>query len=103
MPRRRQHVPWIAAGSASEAEHSADDVVRGTGWVFNNRTGGQLSLAKFVNTGDHETIAYLQAFDLLTDAAATATIVIRTSPTASRLIGRALARRSRSEVKNAAE
>ena len=75
MPRRRQHVPWIAAGSASEAEHSADDVVRGTGWVFNNRTGDHLSLAKFVNTGDHETIAYLQAFDLLTDAAATETIV----------------------------
>ncbi|MCE9621801.1 MAG: class I SAM-dependent methyltransferase [Actinomycetia bacterium] len=75
MPRRRQHVPWIAAGSASESEHSADDVVRGTGWVFNNRTGDQLSLAKFVNTGDHETIAYLQAFDLLTDASAKETIV----------------------------
>ncbi len=75
MPRRRQHVPWIAAGNASESEHSADDVVRGTGWVFNNRTGDQLSLAKFVNTGDHETIAYLQAFDLLTDAAAKETIV----------------------------
>ncbi len=75
MPRRRQHVPWIAAGSASEAAHSADDVVRGTGWVFNNRTGDQLSLAKFVNTGDHETIAYLQAFDLLTEAAPKQTIV----------------------------
>ncbi len=75
MPRRRQHVPWIAAGNASESEHSADDVVRGTGWVFNNRTGDQLNLAKFVNTGDHETIAYLQAFDLLTDAAPTETIV----------------------------
>ncbi len=65
MPRRRQHIPWTAAGSASESEHSADDVVRGTGWVFNNKTGDQLSLAKFVNTGDHETIAYLQAFELL--------------------------------------
>lgn len=69
MPRRRQHVPWIAAGSASESEHSADDVVRGTGWVFNNRTGRELSLAKFVNTGDNETIAYLQAFNLLHDDA----------------------------------
>jgi len=75
MPRRRQHVPWIAAGSASESEHSADDVVRGTGWVFNNRTGDQLNLAKFVNTGDHETIAYLQAFDLLTADAPTQTLV----------------------------
>ncbi|MBI4883939.1 MAG: class I SAM-dependent methyltransferase [Actinobacteria bacterium] len=65
MKRRRQHVPWIAAGSASETERSADDVVRGTGWVFNNRTGDQLNLKKFVATGDHETIAYLEAFDLL--------------------------------------
>ncbi len=75
MPRRRQHVPWTAAGSASEAEHSADDVVRGTGWVFNNKTGDQLSLAKFVNTGDHETIAYLQAFDLLDADASNQTMV----------------------------
>jgi len=75
VPRRRQHVPWIAAGSASESEHSADDVVRGTGWVFNNRTGSQLSLAKFVSTGDHETIAYLQAFDLLHEDAPSQTMV----------------------------
>ena len=54
---RRQHVPWKAAGSASESEHSADDVVRETGWVFNNVTGEQLSLAEFVETGDHETLA----------------------------------------------
>lgn len=74
-PRRRQHVPWTAAGSVSEAEHSADDVVRGTGWVFNNRTGDQLSLAKFVATGDHETIAYLYAFGLLHDDADTKTMV----------------------------
>lgn len=75
MARRRQHVPWIAAGSASESEHSADDVVRGTGWVFNNRTGDSLSLAKFVNTGDHETIAYLQAFNLLRADASEQTMV----------------------------
>jgi ubiquinone/menaquinone biosynthesis C-methylase UbiE len=62
MSRRKQHVPWTAAGAASEKQHSADDVVRETGWVFNNRTGGQLSLRKFVSTGDHETLAYLQAF-----------------------------------------
>lgn len=59
---RRQHVPWKAAGSASETESSADQVVRETGWVFNNVTGGDLSLAEFVATGDHETLAYLQAF-----------------------------------------
>ena len=64
MSRRKQHVPWNAAGAASEEQHSADDVVRATGWVFNNQTGGHLDLAEFVRTGDHETLAYLQAFDL---------------------------------------
>ena len=53
MIERRQHVPWKAAGTASESEHSGDDVVRETGWVFNNVTG------------DHETLAYLQAFGVL--------------------------------------
>ena len=65
MAGRRQHVPWKAAGTASESEHSGDDVVRETGWVFNNVTGDQLSLAEFVTTGDQETIAYLQAFGVL--------------------------------------
>jgi SAM-dependent methyltransferase len=64
MSRRKQHVPWTAAGTASEQQHSADDVVRETGWVFNNRTGDSLDLAEFVETGDHETLAYLQAFGL---------------------------------------
>ena len=67
MTRRRQHVPWKAAGTASEQEHSADDVVRETGWVFNNRRGGDLTLAQFVETGDHETAAYLHAFGLHAD------------------------------------
>ena len=48
MSRRKQHVPWTAAGTASEQQHSADDVVRRTGWVFNNRTGQELDLAAFV-------------------------------------------------------
>ena len=61
---RRQHVPWKAAGTASEHKHSADDVVRETGWVFNNVTGDELSLAEFVTTGDDETLAYLTAFGL---------------------------------------
>ena len=75
MTRRRQHVPWKAAGTASEAEHSADDVVRETGWVFNNVTGSDLSLAEFVATGDNETVAYLEAFDLLPEHAAQQTMV----------------------------
>jgi ubiquinone/menaquinone biosynthesis C-methylase UbiE len=61
---RKHHVPWTAAGTASEEQHSADDVVRATGWVFNNRSGDELDLAAFVSTGDHETLAYLQAFSL---------------------------------------
>jgi len=64
MSRRKQHVPWNAAGAASEAQHSADDVVRATGWVFNNQTGADLDLESFVRTGDHETLDYLQAFGL---------------------------------------
>jgi len=64
MSRRKQHVPWTTAGTASEQQHSADDVVRETGWVFNNRTGRGLDLAAFVETGDHETLAYLQAFEI---------------------------------------
>ena len=63
MSRRRQHVPWRAAGSSTEQESSADDVVRETGWVFNNR-GDHMTLQEFVRTGDLETIAYLEAFGL---------------------------------------
>jgi ubiquinone/menaquinone biosynthesis C-methylase UbiE len=64
MSRRKQHVPWTAAGTASEQQHSVDDVVRETGWVFNNRTGESLDLAEFVETGNHETLAYFTAFGL---------------------------------------
>ncbi len=45
---RRNHVPWKAAGTTREGKRSADEVVRETGWVFNNVTGGDLSLAEFV-------------------------------------------------------
>jgi ubiquinone/menaquinone biosynthesis C-methylase UbiE len=72
---RRQHVPWKAAGAASEERHSADEVVRETGWVFNNVVGSRLTLAEFVSTGDHETGAYLQAFDLAELATAEHTLV----------------------------
>ena len=72
---RRQHVPWKAAGAASEQRHSADEVVRETGWVFNNRVGAGLTLEQFVSTGDHETGAYLQAFGLADIATEERTIV----------------------------
>jgi SAM-dependent methyltransferase len=64
VTRRKQHVPWRAAGAAAELQHSADEVVRTTGWVFNNETGDHLDLASFVNSGDHEVGAYIQAFGL---------------------------------------
>ena len=43
---------------------SGDDVVRTTGWVFNNETGGDLTLEEFVTTGDQEVPAYLSVFGL---------------------------------------
>jgi ubiquinone/menaquinone biosynthesis C-methylase UbiE len=65
---RKQHVPWRAAGTASEQQPSADDVVRETGWVFNNVIGDGLNLADFVRTGDVEVGAFVQAFALPTGA-----------------------------------
>jgi ubiquinone/menaquinone biosynthesis C-methylase UbiE len=62
VAHRRHHLPWRAAGTASEDRHSADEVVQSTGWVFNNQTGVDLNLADFVETGDHETAAYFTAF-----------------------------------------
>lgn len=61
---RKQHVPWKTAGAKSEERHSADEVVRETGWVFNNVVGAKLTLGDFVRTGDEEIGAYLHAFDL---------------------------------------
>ncbi|MEY4364924.1 MAG: hypothetical protein RLZZ305_268 [Actinomycetota bacterium] len=59
MTRRRQLTPWRAAGSRTEARGSADEVVRETGWVFNNLTGADLSLESFVRTGDAEVDVYV--------------------------------------------
>jgi SAM-dependent methyltransferase len=72
---RRNHVPWKAAGTRSEQKRSADEVVRATGWVFNNVTGSDLNLAEFVETGNHETLAYLTAFGLGDDPLASQTLV----------------------------
>lgn len=52
--RRPQLTPWHTAGRVSEEQHSADDVVRETGWVFNNETGEHLTLEEFVATGTTE-------------------------------------------------
>jgi SAM-dependent methyltransferase len=64
MRRRPQLVPWKAAGRTSEQQVSGDDVVRTTGWVFNNETGSELTLEQFVATGDSEVPAYLTVFGL---------------------------------------
>jgi SAM-dependent methyltransferase len=64
MRRRSQLVPWKAAGRTSERQVSGDDVVRTTGWVFNNETGSELTLDQFVATGDAEVSSYLTVFGL---------------------------------------
>ena len=48
----------------TERQSNADDVVRATGWVFNNETGNELTLEQFVTTGDQEVAAYLNVFGL---------------------------------------
>lgn len=75
MSRRRpQLTPWKAAGTRSEDSHDADEVVRQTGWVFNNETGSKLSLAQFVATGDLEVRRYLKRWKLA-DTASTSTLL----------------------------
>jgi len=62
--RRAQFLPWKAAGRVTERQASGDDVVRATGWVFNNESGHHQTLAEFVHTGDVEVGAYLAVFGL---------------------------------------
>ena len=57
--RRRQLIPWRAAGTRAEMRRNADEVVRDTGWVFNNQTGSTLTLEEFVGTGDTEVDIYI--------------------------------------------
>ena len=54
--------------------HSADEVVRETGWVFNNQTGGSLTLGEFVGTGDAEVDIYVDRLGW-TDLDASSTIL----------------------------
>jgi ubiquinone/menaquinone biosynthesis C-methylase UbiE len=75
MRRRSHHLPWKVAGRVSEQMASGDEVVRQTGWVFNNATGGELTLAEFVATGDDEVPAYLQTFGLRTPENESRTLV----------------------------
>ena len=48
MSLRAHHLPWNSAGNLADNDLTADDVVRETGWVFNNETGDELTLKAFV-------------------------------------------------------
>ncbi len=62
--KRAHHLPWRRAGNLADNDLSADDVVRETGWVFNNETGNDLTLEEFVNTGDKEVQRYFRLLEL---------------------------------------
>ena len=72
---RTQFTPWRAAGTRTESGATADDVVRDTGWVFNNETGKSLTLADFVRTGDDEVRRFMKHFGLTSDRLATSTLL----------------------------
>lgn len=67
MAKRTQFVPWKTAGNKTESGLTADDVVRTTGWVFNNETGSALTLGDFVATGEKEVRRYMRQFELPTE------------------------------------
>lgn len=75
MRRHAQLIPWKTAGRVSERFASGDDVVRETGWVFNNAIGDQLTLAEFVASGDHEVPTYVELFALRGDAPESSTLL----------------------------
>ncbi len=58
--RRPQGVPWRSAGLLTESL-TADEAVRSTGWVFDNKIG-DVSLASFTNSGEDEVRRYLNVF-----------------------------------------
>jgi SAM-dependent methyltransferase len=62
--RRAQLIPWRVAGGVADEHATADAVVRETGWVFNNETGEELTLADFVMSGNKEVNAYLRVFGM---------------------------------------
>ena len=68
-------MPWKAAGRVTEQQSSADEVVRATGWVFNNETGSSLTLEEFVASGDREVPAYVATFGLAPDDGRDRTLV----------------------------
>jgi ubiquinone/menaquinone biosynthesis C-methylase UbiE len=61
---RAHHLPWNSAGDLADNDLTADDVIRETGWVFNNETGDELTLKAFVETGDKEVQRYIRLLQL---------------------------------------
>ncbi len=61
---RAHHLPWNSAGNLADNDLTADDMVRETGWVFNNETGDELTLKTFVETGDKEVQRYIRLLQL---------------------------------------
>ena len=72
---RTQFTPWKSAGNLTETGGTADEVVRQTGWVFNNETGSDLTLADFVRTGDEEVGRYLRQFGFSPESLANKTLL----------------------------
>ena len=72
---RTQFTPWKSAGNRTETSGTADQVVRETGWVFNNETGSDLTLADFVRTGDHEVNRYMRQFGFSPESLANKTLL----------------------------
>jgi len=76
MTRRRTHfIPWRSAGNVTETGINFDEVVRETGWVFNNKTGDSLTLESFVKTGDSEVRRYMRQFGFTPDQLATCSLL----------------------------
>lgn len=72
---RTQFTPWRSAGTLTETGGTADDVVRETGWVFNNETGKSLTLAEFVRTGDEEARRFMKHFGISPERLAHSTLL----------------------------
>jgi SAM-dependent methyltransferase len=76
MTNRRSHfVPWRSAGSITETDINSDEIVRETGWVFNNKTGDSLTLESFVKTGESEVKRYMHQFGFTPEQLAVSTLL----------------------------
>lgn len=76
MAKRRAHfVPWRSAGNLTETDINSDEVVRETGWVFNNKTGDSLTLESFVKTGQLEVKRYMRQFGFTPEQLAASTLL----------------------------